>query len=179
MLSLHLHQKSAPKEKLMIILGLDPGLATTGFGVISAASKSSTIEVKKFGVIITNKKLDLPARLLELQMKLRKLLNQFNPDAIAIEKLFFNTNQKTVIEVAEARGVLILTVKLHHFNLFEYTPLQVKCAVAGYGRAEKTQVQKMAQKILKLKLLPRPDDAADALSLCLCHLYSQKSCAIH
>ncbi len=156
----------------MVILGLDPGTATTGYGVISAHSKSSPIEILEFGVIATSSKFEMPERLLKLHEELKRLISKFNPDAASVEEIFFNTNDKTAVVVSEARGVLLLTCKLAKKKIYEYTPLQVKSAICGYGRAEKSQVQKMVTRILKLKLVPRPDDAADALALALTHLYS-------
>lgn len=156
----------------MVILGLDPGTATTGYGVISAAGKSSTIKILDFGVISTRPLVPMPERLFQIHKELSRLINKFNPDVVSIEEIFFNTNDKTAVVVSEARGVLLLTCKLAKKKIYEYTPLQVKSAICGYGRAEKSQVQKMVARCLKLKSIPRPDDAADALALALTHLYS-------
>lgn len=156
----------------MKILGLDPGTATTGFGIIRAKNKSETPQVLACGVISTSSKLSSPARLMKIHQELTKLIKKYQPDAVSVEEIFFNTNDKTAVQVSQARGVLLLTSALCNLSIFEYTPLQVKCSIVGYGRGQKHQVQKMVTQILKLKHIPQPDDAADALALALTHLYS-------
>ncbi len=156
----------------MIILGIDPGLATVGYGVIeSVKGRTRAIDC---GVILTPKDSPLPDRLLMIESSLNKLTERFKPDEIAMEELFFNNNQKTAITVAEARGVILLTCKKYCERLFEYTPLQIKQALTGYGRAEKHQIQEMVKRLLNLSKIPRPDDAADALAVALTHAQTQR-----
>lgn len=156
----------------MIILGLDPGLATTGWGVIE--KKGSRLIGRAYGVIRTAPKQPDSKRLAEISLKLTTLINQFSPNTVSIEKLFFQTNVKTAISVAQARGVLLLTSEKSLLPVSEYTPLQVKSAICGYGKADKKQVQYMVMKLLNLDKKPTPDDAADALALAICHSHSVK-----
>ena len=156
----------------MIILGIDPGLATVGYGVISFDGKNS--KVIDFGVIQTPKEDNVAVRLALIDKASEQLITKFNPDAIAIEELFFNTNVTTGIKVAMARGVLLLNAVKYCGNLYEYTPLQIKQAMVGYGRADKKQVQEMVKLYLKLDKIPRPDDAADALAVALTHAQTGK-----
>ncbi len=150
----------------MIILGIDPGLATIGYGVIRAEGvRQSVID---YGVITTPAKQPLPSRLKMIYEAVLQLYDRFNPDAVALEELFFNTNITTGIAVAHARGTILTALAQKTENLYEYTPLQVKQSVVGYGRAEKQQVQLMVRSLLNLKETPRPDDAADALAVALC-----------
>ncbi len=151
----------------MIILGIDPGLATIGFGVIK--SEKATVKPLDYGVILTPKDVRLPERLKMIEDSLIKLINRYNPDEIAMEELFFNNNAKTAITVAEARGITLLTCFKHTEKLYEYTPLQIKQALTGYGRADKHQIQDMVTRLLNLKKVPKPDDAADALAVALTH----------
>lgn len=153
------------------ILGLDPGTATTGWGVIDVKDKAPKLE--SFGCIETHKSKNSVERLKELAEDLEKLIDKFQPDEIAVEELFYFKNAKTVIGVAQARGVLLLVAGRSGRQVSEYTPLQVKQAVTGYGRAEKTQVQLMVKSILKLNEIPRPDDAADAIAVAMCHQQSR------
>lgn len=148
-----------------IILGIDPGLADTGYGLIEL--KGSTIKFLSCGVIKTEAKLALADRLLILYQDLINLINQHQPDLAVVEELFFNKNIKTALMVSQARGVSLLAFKQKNIPLISLTPLQVKQAVCAYGRAPKEQVQKMVQKILKLKSIPQPDDAADALAIAI------------
>lgn len=151
----------------MIILGIDPGLATVGYGVILASNgKFSPID---YGTITTKAGVLLEKRLAEIYDGIRELIIRHSPDAVAIEELFFNKNVKTAIDVAQARGAIITAVAKSGINLFEYTPLQVKSSVVGYGRAEKQQVMYMTKVLLNLKSVPKPDDTADALAIALCH----------
>lgn len=150
----------------MKILGIDPGTATTGFGVVEKqAGKLAAID---YGVISTSKDLPMHLRLNIIFQDLTELINHHKPDAIAVEKLFFVKNITTGISVGQARGVVLLTAAQADLDLHEYTPLQVKQSVTGYGQASKKQVQEMVQKILKLDVLPTPDDAADALAIAIC-----------
>ncbi len=151
----------------MRILGIDPGTATVGWGVIELTG--SQIELVAYGHISTSKDLPLSKRLLEIATDIRNVVKLYQPDEAAIEELFFFKNQKTVISVGQARGAILLTLEEKNVIIHGYTPLQVKQALTNYGRADKTQMQTMVKAILKLKVLPTPDDAADALALALCH----------
>ena len=152
----------------MVILGFDPGLATLGYGVISKDEKGR-IETIDYGIVQTPKAESLSVRLCMLETAIKQIISNYKPDEIAMEELFFAKNVKTAIAVAHARGVLLLTCNKECGRIFEYTPLQIKQALTGYGRADKTQIQKMVQKMLSLKSIPRPDDAADALAVALTH----------
>ena len=155
----------------MIILGIDPGTATTGFGIISSTAKKDEYQLVDFGIVSTKKTLSDAERLEILAGDVNQLIKKFKPGAIGIEKLFFTTNQKTVMTVAQARGVILLTCQKHKLPIFEFTPLQVKSFICGYGKAEKKQVQFIVQKTFKLKSPPKPDDAADAVAIALCAAY--------
>ncbi len=150
----------------MIILGIDPGTATVGYGVIS--KEKSRLSFLGCGCIKTSKALSQAERLLIIKKELGKIIKRIKPQIIAVEELFFFKNLKTAIKVSEARGVILLTAKEGRLIIEEFTPLEVKIAVAGYGRAEKQQVQKMVKVILSLKEIPKPDDAADALAIAIC-----------
>lgn len=151
----------------MRILGIDPGIATVGFGVVD--HNKGKDEYVTCGVITTPAHTQLSYRLDQIYNDINELLDTFNPDAVSIEELFFNTNITTGISVAHGRGVILLSVYQHSIPVFEYTPLQVKQAVVGYGRAEKNQVIDMVKRILQMNNAPKPDDAADAVALALCH----------
>ena len=151
----------------MIILGIDPGLAIVGFGVLR--KEKSRIDVVDYGVITTPKEDTLPIRLSKIYKGMCELIDTFQPEQVALEELFFNTNITTGIAVAEARGVILLACINKGVKLFEYTPLQIKQALTGNGRADKHQVQYMVKTILKLSAIPKPDDAADGLAAALCH----------
>ena len=151
----------------MIILGIDPGFAIVGFGVLD--KQKSKTEVIDYGVITTTKADTLPVRLEKIYQGMCELIDKYKPDHVAIEELFFNTNITTGIAVAEARGVIMLACINKGCKLFEYTPLQIKQALTGNGRADKHQVQFMVKAILKLTKIPKPDDAADGLAAALCH----------
>jgi len=150
----------------MIILGLDPGLATTGYGLIKTTKKD--IAVLDWGIIETEKKISLEQRLETIHHDLTNLLMKYRPEIAVVESIFFAKNVKTALSVAHARGVVLLTLKLQKVKILELTPLQVKSRIAGYGSASKQQVQYMVKKLLKLNSLPKPDDAADALALAFC-----------
>ncbi len=157
----------------MIILGIDPGLATMGYGVIEAVH--GNFRVVDYGVVTTPKECTLPARLTQIESGVAELIDTFKPENIAIEELFFSKNITTGIPVAEARGVILLTaVKRLEDEVYEYTPNQIKQAITGYGAADKMQMQHMVQALLKLKSVPRPDDAADALAVALCHAQTSR-----
>ncbi len=151
----------------MIILGIDPGLATVGWGVIESV-RGRTRPIA-YGAITTPAHTDIEARLLMIQNDIESLISKYQPEEMAIEELFFNTNITTGIAVAEARGVILCTAHKLGVKISEYTPLQVKQAVVGYGKAEKHQVIAMVTSLLKLKSAPKPDDTADALAIALCH----------
>ena len=151
----------------MIILGIDPGIATVGFGIISETGGNPTL--KRYGVISTPAGLRLALRLKQINNDVSELIKAFKPDAIAVEELFFNTNLKTAVSVAHGRAAVILAGEEHGVPMFEYTPLQVKKAVVGYGHATKKQVIEMVKRLLEMKEAPKPDDAADALAIAICH----------
>ncbi|MBE7018716.1 MAG: crossover junction endodeoxyribonuclease RuvC [Ruminococcaceae bacterium] len=151
----------------MRILGIDPGYALVGIGAIEyVGNKYSVI---KYGKIETFSKEEMSKRLETIFREMNLWLSETKPDVVAIEQLFFNTNTTTAIAVAQARGVILLACQLQGVPVFEYTPLQVKQAVVGYGKAEKIQVQKMVKTILNLEKVPKPDDTADALAIAICH----------
>ena len=156
----------------MIILGIDPGTATTGFGLIEVLQDKITH--LEHGVIKTKAKTKAPLRLSEIFKQLQKLIKQHQPEVAAVEKLFFGVNTKTAFSVGEARGVILLACAEQKLEIGEYTPLEVKMALTGYGRADKQQIQQMVKSLLKLKEIPKPDDAADALAIAICHAHSFK-----
>jgi crossover junction endodeoxyribonuclease RuvC len=149
----------------MTILGIDPGLATTGYGIIK--SQKSKVKSQKFGCITTDSKLLTSERLEKIHKELKKIIKKYKPSKVAVEELFFAKNIKTAMKVGEARGVILLTAKEMKIPVFEFTPLQVKLAITGYGRASKIQMQKMVKVLLGLKEIPKPDDAADALAVAI------------
>jgi len=151
----------------VVILGIDPGVATVGFGIISETGGNP--KPKRYGVISTPAGMRLALRLKQINSDVAELIKTFKPDAIAVEELFFNTNQKTAVSVAHGRAAVILAGEEYGIPMFEYTPLQVKKAVAGYGRATKSQVMEMVKRLLSLEQIPKPDDAADALAIAICH----------
>jgi len=157
----------------VIILGIDPGYAIVGYGVIKF--EKNRFSVIDYGAITTEAKTPFNRRLQIIFDDMNQLFDRYKPDAMAIEKLFYNTNAKTVIDVAQARGVIMLSAENHGVKAFEYTPLQVKQSVVGYGRAEKKQVQEMTRVILNLEKVPKPDDTADALAMAICHAHSSGS----
>ena len=157
----------------MRILGIDPGIATIGFAVLDF--DKNRFQLVQCGVISTPAHTSLSSRLNRIFSDLSDLIDLFHPDAVSVEELFFNTNITTGISVAHGRGVILLACERAGLKIFEYTPLQVKQAVAGYGRAEKKQVMEMVKRICGLQALPRPDDAADAVALAICHARSSTS----
>lgn len=154
----------------MIILGIDPGYAIVGYGIIEY--KNNHFAVIDYGAVTTNAGTPFSLRLEEIYDRLDELMKKYSPDAMAVEKLFYNNNAKTVIDVSQARGVIMLAAQKNGIQSFEYTPLQVKQSVVGYGRAEKKQVQEMTRRILCLEKVPKPDDTADALAMAICHAHS-------
>lgn len=157
----------------MIILGIDPGYATTGFGLISA--ERGKYALLQYGTITTPTELTFPQRLNMLFEDMTRLLEVTKPEAVAVEELFWGHNITTGIGVSHGRGVILLAIERAGVPLFEYTPMQVKQAVVGYGLAEKRQVMDMVRRLLKLRTVPRPDDAADALAIAICHARSATS----
>ena len=154
----------------MVILGIDPGVATIGFGLIRAERGKNTL--LQYGVITTPPGIPLSERLLQISNDMEQLIETFKPDEIAVEELFFTKNITTGIRVAEARGVILMTGQERGLELAEYTPMQVKQAVVGYGAADKRQVISMVTRILNLPEPPKPDDTADALAIAICHAHS-------
>ncbi len=156
----------------MRILGIDPGIGRCGWGIIEF--QSSKLKVVKFGCIETSSKKEVPERLKEIHNIISNLIKVYKPDSLSIEELFFNTNAKTAFVVGQARGVILLAASQSKLNIAIYTPLQVKMALTGYGRAEKEQIGKMVKTLLNLKEIPKPDDTADALAVALAHAFSSK-----
>ncbi len=154
----------------MIIVGIDPGIAILGYGIVEY--KGNHFKTLEYGGIFTDSKEHMPKRLEIIYNSLYDILEKYKPDAVAIEELFFNKNTKTALVVGQARGVTILAAAHLKLNIYEYTPLQVKQGVVGYGRADKQQVQSMTKQILNLKETPKPDDVADALAIAICHAHS-------
>ena len=159
----------------MVILGIDPGIAIVGWGVIESFGVGKKLRPVDYGAITTPSDMPTEDRLWEVHRELTAVVKTYRPDAASIEELFFNTNQKTGIIVAEARGVLILACRQSGVPIYEYTPLQIKGAVAGYGRADKQQVIRMVTTFLGLKEPPKPDDTADALAAAICHSFAGTS----
>ncbi len=156
----------------MVIIGVDPGYAIVGIGVVQyVGNKFRTLE---YGAITTPAGMPTTDRLKKIYDEMTMLIDKYTPDAVAIEELFFNSNQKTAINVAQARGVILVAVRNKDVPIYEYTPLQVKQSVTGYGRADKQQIQQMVKIMLNLNVIPKPDDAADGLALAICHAHSNK-----
>ena len=157
----------------MRILGIDPGIAIVGFGLIE--SNRGSVRMLQHGAVTTEAGLPLATRLVQIENDMTALIAQLKPDEIAVEELFFSKNITTGIAVAHGRGVILCTAERLGVPIFEYTPMQVKQAVAGYGLADKKQVMDMTKRLLKLKAVPKPDDAADALAIAICHARSATS----
>lgn len=157
----------------MIILGIDPGTATTGYGLIKKTGPK--LELIDYGCVLTAAKMPLPDRLEILSKELEEIIRKYRPVQMAVEELFFAANSKTALSVGHARGVILLEGKKQGLDLFEYTPLEVKMAITGYGRAEKRQIQEMVKALLLLQDIPKPDDAADALAVAICHANTCKN----
>ncbi len=156
----------------MRILGIDPGIATVGFGIVEY--KNSRFKTIDYGAVLSAPDIEMTNRLKLIYDDMSYIIEKYSPDEVAVEQLFFNTNVKTAINVGQARGVLILAAANKNIPVFEYTPLQVKQAVVGYGRAAKAQVQYMVKAILSLSEIPKPDDTADALAIAVCHAHTRK-----
>ncbi len=157
----------------MIILGIDPGYAIIGWGVLEY--NANKFRVIDYGAITTEAHTEFSLRLQQIYFGMNEIFDKYHPDVMSMEKLFYNNNAKTVIDVAQARGVITLSARLHNVPVSEYTPLQVKQSVTGYGRAVKKQVQEMTRIILNLEKIPKPDDTADALAMAICHGHSSGS----
>ena len=158
----------------MRVLGIDPGFAITGYSIIDYIGNKFYLRTS--GAILTEAKTSFPLRLEKINKELAEIIETYNPDAMSIEELFFNNNAKTAINVAQARGVILVTARMHNLDIFEYTPLQIKQAMVGYGRADKRQVQQMVRVFLNLDKIPKPDDAADALAVALTHAQTRNLC---
>lgn len=156
----------------MIILGIDPGYAIVGVGVVRYSGNH--FQPLEYDVITTPSTMKTPLRLKHIYEQINLFIDKYNPDAVAIEELFFNNNAKTAIAVGQARGVLLVAAANKNIPICEYTPLQIKQAVTGYGRADKSQMQTMVKMLLNLNVVPKPDDAADALAVAICHAHSYK-----
>ncbi len=156
----------------MIIIGVDPGYAIVGVGVLEY--KGNRFRALEYGAVTTPAGMPTVDRLKKIYDEMTLLVDKHKPDAVAIEELFFNSNRKTAINVAQARGVILVAVRNRNVPIYEYTPLQVKQSVTGYGRADKKQIQSMVRTLLNLNVIPKPDDAADALALAICHAHSNK-----
>ncbi|MDR0804408.1 MAG: crossover junction endodeoxyribonuclease RuvC [Oscillospiraceae bacterium] len=159
----------------MIILGIDPGYAITGYGVVETSDKTHKLATVDYGAVTTLAGTYFPTRLKEIYDDISFILDKHKPDAMSIERLFFTNNQKTGIDTAEARGIILLAAVKRNVPIYEYTPLQVKSAVTGYGKAVKKQVQEMTRSLLGLKEIPKPDDTADALAIAICCAHSIRS----
>lgn len=156
----------------MRILGIDPGFAITGYSVIDYIGNKFKLETS--GAILTEAHVSFPLRLEKINKELDNIIKMYKPEAMAIEELFFNNNAKTAINVAQARGVILMTARQNDLDIFEYTPLQVKQAVTGYGRADKIQVQRMVKMILNEEKLPKLDDVTDSMAMAICHAHSAR-----
>ena len=156
----------------MRILGIDPGFAITGYSIIDYIGNK--FKLISSGAILTEAHTSFPVRLEKIYNDLKQIIDEFKPDAMSIEELFFNNNAKTAINVAQARGVILITARIQKLDVFEYTPLQVKQAVVGYGRADKMQVQRMVKMILNEEKLPKLDDTTDSMAIAIRHAHSFK-----
>lgn len=158
-----------PATSLQKILGIDPGLATLGFGLVTFCAIRKTMETGPWGVIATAKTQSDGYRLAEIQRDLSQLIDDLQPDMVSLERIFFFKNAKTLVPVTQARGVILMVLHQKGIPVAEYTPMQVKQAITGYGKSQKREIQETVQQMLGLDKLPRPDDAADALALAVCH----------
>ena len=159
--------------KIMRILGIDPGYATIGYGVIDY--DNFHFQTIAYGAVTTKPDKSFSDRLCDIFVDINTLIDNYKPDSLSIEKLYFNTNSTTAIDVAQARGVILLAARKAKINIYEYTPLQVKQSITGYGRAEIHQVMELVKNLLQLKSVPKPDDTADALAIAICHGHSSGS----
>jgi len=157
-----------------VVVGIDPGTAITGYGIIRE-QENGDLEWVSHGVVKTPSDWDEPQRLLEIYQKLNEIFTSYKPDCCAVEKLFFQKNVRTAIQVGQGRGAALIAAAEAELTVGEYTPLEIKQAVVGYGNADKQQVQKMVKVLLNLEEIPKPDDAADALAVAICHLHSTRN----
>ncbi len=157
----------------MVVLGIDPGYAIVGYGGIEFSN--NRYRTLGYGAITTTPEQSFDLRLQIIFNRMNDIFEKCKPDVMAVERLYFQNNQKTAIDVAQARGVILLSAKLNNVPIYEYTPLQVKTAVTGYGKAQKEQVMEMTRRLLKLEKVPKPDDTADALAIAICH--TQANCS--
>lgn len=167
-----MEKKAKTSKENLRILGIDPGTATTGWAILS--EKDGQIIPLIYGHISTSPEKSDDERILEISKDLEKIIKKYRPEEAAVEDLFFFKNQKTVITVAQSRGAVLLTLRQNNVRVASYTPLQVKQALTGYGRADKKQMQEMTKSILNLEKLPKPDDTADAIAIAVCHINSRK-----
>lgn len=158
------------KDTPFSVIGIDPGIATTGFAILK--KDKDNITVLKYGTIETAKGIHLGKRLKTIYLSIKNILEEYPVDFVAIEKIFFNTNLKTVVSVSEARGIILLAAEEYGKKVYEYTPLEAKKNILGNGRATKQEIQISLKQILNLEKIPKPDDAADAIAIALCHIYS-------
>lgn len=165
-------KKKETSNSNLRVLGIDPGTATTGWAILE--EKNGKIAPLAYGHINTDSKKSDDERILEISKDLKKIIKKYQPEEAGVEEIFFFKNQKTIITVAQARGAILLTLRLNNVKVSNYTPLQVKQAITGYGRAEKKQMQLMTKNILNLEKLPKPDDTADAIAIAICHINSRK-----
>jgi crossover junction endodeoxyribonuclease RuvC len=163
-----------PSSFVVLVIGIDPGTATTGYGLVREHEADSTLECVAYGAVITPPGQSMPKRLQTIHRELKDVITLHRPDSGAVEKLFFQKNVSTAMAVGQGRGVAMLALADCGLDVSEYTPREVKQAVAGYGNADKRQMQEMVRVLLNLDIIPKPDDAADALAVAICHLYSMK-----
>ncbi|MBP1703311.1 MAG: crossover junction endodeoxyribonuclease RuvC [Chloroflexi bacterium] len=161
----------------MLVIGIDPGTATTGYGLVRE-ERDGSLAVVDYGVVLTSPDFPMPERLLEMYRRLKEILLLHRPESGAVEKLFFARNSRTAISVGQGRGVAMLALAEAGMPVAEYTPMEVKQAVAGYGGADKTQIQEMVRLLLGMGSIPKPDDAADALAVAICHLHFSRTQAL-
>ena len=171
-MNMMMSKKSMTISRPLRVLGIDPGTAIVGWAILEETD--GIVKALGYGHISTSPKCTTEQRLLEVALDIEKIIETYKPDESAVEDIFFFKNLKTAIKVAQARGAILLTLEKKCVNISSYTPLQVKQALTGYGRAEKKQIQLMVKQILKLKEIPKPDDTADAIAIALCHLNSRK-----
>jgi crossover junction endodeoxyribonuclease RuvC len=157
----------------MLVIGIDPGTATTGYGLVHE-DESGNLTAVAYGVVVTPAKQPMPQRLLQLYRELKEIVLLHRPDGAAVEKLFFQKNVRTALSVGQGRGVAILALAEAEIEVSEYTPLEIKQAISGYGGADKSQMQQMVRALLDLDEIPTPDDAADALAVAICHLHTRR-----
>ena len=162
----------------MLVIGIDPGTATTGYGLVEE-SQDGSLKSVDYGVVITPPKTPMPQRLSTLYDSLKEILKAHQPESAAVEKIFFQKNVRTAMSVGQARGVTLLALQRAHISIAEYAPTEIKQAVSGYGGADKRQIQEMVRTLLNLDDIPKPDDAADALAVAICHLHSARAQALY